>query len=523
MAKSENQHKPFGTIRNLIWPIHHFELKKLLPMFVMFFLIAFVYNMLHCLKVPLIVKAEGSGAEVMPFLQIVAVLPIAVLLSFIYTKLISRFSREHVFYMFLVGFLLYFALFLFVLYPNHQSLQLDTIANFLQTHIFTGTGSKGLIAAIRHLNLTIFYVLCEMWSVVVLFMLFWGFANEVTKVEEAKRFYAIFSLGANCTGIISGEFARLIANIDFIPVIASYQGKEWLFMQLSTILVIGCLIIYLFWWLNKNIFHLDQSVPTITATDHKITKISLKECFTYLRQSRYLTYMVLIVIGYYVVYNLADIMWAYKIGLVMDTAKDINSYMNRVTSLTGIVSVVLALVVSGNVIRKFGWTIAALGTPIVWLLTSIGFFSGLAFESTVIFDVLATLMSNPANLVLFLGSMQICLGRSCKYTLFDETKEIAFIPLSKQDQRKGKVIVDGLASRFGKSGGSIIYVLLFYFVGEMALIIPYVAIIIFVALAAWVYATMKMGHMIEKSSREGITLTLETEKALRSKAKLVAT
>lgn len=476
----------------------------------MFFLIALVYNLLHCLKIPLIVKAEGSGAEVIPFLQIVVILPVAVSLTYLYTKLISRFSREQVFYIIICGFLAYFTLFTFVLYPNKEFLQLDTIANFLQNHLLTGSGSKGLIAAIRHLNLAMFYVLAEMWSVVVLFIMFWGFANEVTKVEEAKRFYAIFALGANLSSVFAGEFGRWLQTIDFMPVIASYKngGHEWLFLQLSSVLVLCFGIMGLFWWLNNRVFT-DIKAPIVATIQQKVTtKITLRECMQYLMQSRYIMYMVLIVFGYYIVYNLSDILWAYKLELVMHSPKEINAYMSRLYSITGILAVFLALIVSGNVIRKFGWTVAALVTPVIWLLTSIGFFAGLVLEQSTIFDTLLTMLANPANLVLLIGSMQICLGRSCKYTMFDETKEIAFIPLSKEDQRKCKIIVDGLASRFGKSGGSVIYIVLFYFCGGIAHVVPYVAVIICLVLAAWIYATLKMGAMIDKATSTGGTVDL---------------
>lgn len=512
MQISDVKSKPFGKIRNFLWPIHSFELQKLIPMFALFFLISFVYNLLRCLKISLIVKAEGSGIEILPFLKIGAVLPGAILLTYIFTLLISRFTREQVFYTILTGFLIYFALFMCVLYPNHASLQLDTIADFLQTYIFSGEGSKGLIAAIRHLNLTVFYVLCEMWSAVVLSMLFWGFANEVTKVEEAKRFYAIFALGANLSGIFSGEFAQIVKQIPFISFLPFDESNQWIFLQLCTVLIIGSIIIALFYWLNHNIFHVERVQAAQVAKKSK--QLSLRECFSYLGKSRYLTYMVIIVVGYNIVYNLADVMWTYKVDQVYQTSKDLNAYMNYITVITGIVAAVCAFLISGNVIRRYGWTIAALVTPIVWFLTSIGFFSGLAFEGSMVMEVLATFVGNPANFVLLLGSIQICLGRGCKYTVFDEAKEIAFIPLPKENQRKGKAIVDGLASRFGKSGGSMIYLMLFGLFGSMSNVIPYVSIIIFVALCAWLYATVKMGRIVDQAIAGNVTLTLEEENML---------
>jgi len=513
MQISDVQHKPFSKIRNFLWPIHHFELKKLVPMFVLFFLISFVYNLLRCLKITLITKAEGSSTVVLPFLKIGAVLPGALLLTYIFTLLISRFSRAQVFYTILTGFLVYFALFLFVLYPNHHALQLDTVANWLQMHVFTGQGSTGFIAAIRHLNLTVFYVLSEMWSAVVLSMLFWGFANEVTKVDEAKRFYAIFALGANFSGIFSGEFAQLIEMIPYVPMLPFDEHNQWIFFQLCSVLFIGGVIIALFYWLNKNVFHLENIQSK--QMPKKSKKLSLTECFSYLAKSRYLTYMVIIVIGYNIVYNLADVMWTYRVEQVYQDSKDFNAYMNRITTITGFIAVIFAFVISGNVIRRFGWTVAALITPLIWFLTSIGFFSGLVLEKTIVFDIIGTFVSNPANLVLMLGSMQICFGRGCKYTVFDEAKEIAFIPLPKDSQRKGKAIVDGLASRFGKSGGSLIYLMLFGLVGNMTNVIPYVSVIIFVALAAWVYAVIKLGAIVDKAISNGdIHLTIEEEEII---------
>lgn len=512
MQIGEVKSRPFGRIRNFLWPIHSFELKKLIPMFVLFFLISFVYNLLRCLKISLIVKAEGSGIEVLPFLKIGAVLPGALLLTYIFTLLISRFTREQVFYTILTGFLMYFVLFMLVLYPNHSALQLDTLANFLQSYVFTGDGSKGFIAAVRHLNLTVFYVLCEMWSAVVLSMLFWGFANEVTKVEEAKRFYAIFALGANLSGIFSGEFAQIVKQIPYMSFLPFDDQNQWIFLQLCTVLFIGAIIIGLFYWLNHNIFHVER--VQAAQIPKKSKQLSLRECFRYLSKSRYLTYMVIIVVGYNIVYNLADVMWTYKVDQVYQTSKDLNAYMNYITVLTGLVAVICAFMISGNVIRRYGWTTAALITPIVWFLTSIGFFSGLAFEGHMVMDMLATFVGNPANFVLLLGSIQICLGRGCKYTVFDEAKEIAFIPLPKENQRKGKAIVDGLASRFGKSGGSMIYLMLFGLFGSMENVIPYVSIIIFVALVAWLYATVKMGRIVDQAISGDVTLTLEEEKSL---------
>ena len=488
----------FGKIRNFFWPIYRYELKKLIPMFLLFFLISFAYNILRNMKISLIITAKGAGAEVIPFLKIGAALPGALLFTYIFTKLINRFNREQVFYAMLSGFLIYFALFLFVLYPHHKDLQLDYIADFLQANVFTGEGFSGLIAVIRHLNLTFFYVLAEMWSAVVLSVLFWGFANEVTKVHEAKRFYAIFALGANCSGVFSAFFATLVKSMPFNSALPFNAENQWVFYQLIAVLVLGIAILSLFYWLNRSVFHL-ENVASLQIPKKAHEKLSLKECFKYLRQSRYLAYIVIMVVAYNVVFNLADVMWTEKVKQTYVNSLDVNDYMNQITSVISIIAVFFSFIVSGNVIRHYGWTASALITPIIWLVTGVGFFTRLLFEGSVILDAAAAIISNPANFVLFLGSIQICFGRACKYTVFDGTKEIAFIPLSKDNQRKGKAIVDGLAAGIGKSGGSLIYIVLFMLCGNIVNTIPYVSVIIFLASGFWIYAVYGLGKMVNES------------------------
>lgn len=506
--------EPFGKWRSFFWPIYSYELKRLLPMFILFFLISFVYNLLRCMKIALMVTAAGSGAEAVPFLKIGAVLPGAIFLTYIFTKLSSKFSRETVFYTIVLGFLAYFTVFALILFPNRETLEFTSFYNYMHSIGIDSKGLKGLVAAIRHYNLTVFYVMCELWSSVVLSMLFWGFANEVTRVNEAKRFYAIFALGANCSGIFTGIFVSWLGTIT-LPAVLNYTGGiKWVFYQLMAVLVLGLCIVGIFYWLNKSVLQM-SNMKAITIPKKK-SNMSLKECFSYMFSSKYLTYIVIMVISYNVVYNLADVMWTDKVKSIYQSSQAVNAYMNKITQITGVIAAIFAFIVSGNVIRRYGWTVAALVTPIIWLLTGLGFFPGLLFEDSILSilsgvglsDVFYTLFSNPANLVLLLGSIQICLGRGCKYTVFDETKEIAFIPLSQDNQRKGKAVVDGIASRFGKSGGSVIYIMLFTFLGSVAETIPYVSAIIFIAIGLWIFSVFGLGRMV--------TQTIDKEEADKS-------
>jgi len=498
--QSDKNTKTFGRLRGFFWPIHRHEYKKLVPIFALFFLISFVYNVLRCMKVTLVVTAEGSSAEIIPFLKVWAVLPGAILLTYIYTKLSNRFHREQVFYGMIALFLGFFTLFMLVLYPNREALELTQFSHFLQTALPDFLkGLNGLIVMIRHWHLSLFYVLAEMWSAVVLSMLFWGFANEITSVDEAKRFYAIFALGANSSGILSGQFAQFLTLETYNPYLP-FGREPWeqsLILQLSVILIMGFMIAGLFYWLNRRVLPTDQHVLAERAKKAEKTKLSLTECFAYLRRSNYMLYITILVVAYNIVYNLSDVLWTEQIRQSYPDSSAFNAYINQIASITGVFATISALVLSGNVIRRYGWTATAMITPCIWLITSIGFFGCLLFSNHETFThVLGGLIGIPLYTVaLFFGSAQICLGRSAKYTVFDESKEIAFIPLPKDEKRKGKAVVDGIASRFGKSGGSILIQILLLLCGELYYTIPFVAIIFVVVIAGWIFAVRGLGKM----------------------------
>ena len=112
----------FSKWRGYLWPVHNYELKKLIPMLLIFFLITLDYNILRTLKDTVVVTAKSSGAEVIPFIKVWVMFPCAVLMTIIFTRLSNRFSRENVFYIMMGSFLSYFALFIFVLHPARDFL-----------------------------------------------------------------------------------------------------------------------------------------------------------------------------------------------------------------------------------------------------------------------------------------------------------------------------------------------------------------------------------------------------------------
>ena len=69
----------FGRWRRMLWPIQNYELKKLLPMLMMFFFISFNYSVLRNIKDSLVITAPGSSAEIIPYLKFWGVIPAAII------------------------------------------------------------------------------------------------------------------------------------------------------------------------------------------------------------------------------------------------------------------------------------------------------------------------------------------------------------------------------------------------------------------------------------------------------------
>jgi AAA family ATP:ADP antiporter len=289
----------------------------------------------------------------------------------------------------------------------------------------------------------------------------------------------------------------------FLPF-GNTAWEQTVMVQVALILLLGAVILGLFWWLNKYVF--TDHHATVSAAELFIRKkknaISLMASFQYLARSRYMLYIAIIVVAYNIVYNLADVVWTDQINIRMaGNSAAINRYMNNVTSITGIFATISALFLSGNVIRRFGWKATAMITPLIWLVMGIGVFSCMMFQANEIMTgTLLQCFGLPIQtLILLFGSAQICLGRASKYTVFDESKEIAFIPLPKAEQRKGKAVVDGIGSRLGKAGGSLLIQVLLVTCLNLANAIPYIAILFFIVLMFWIYAVQGLGKFVKQS------------------------
>jgi AAA family ATP:ADP antiporter len=483
-----SQTKPaeFGKWRSMLWPVHGFELRKLIPMLLMFFFINFNYTILRDTKDALVVTAPGSGAEAIPFLKVWGVLPIAILFMLIYAKLSNVMSKAKLFYTTIISFLVFFALFALVLYPARDALHPTEMADRLQQAL--PAGFSGLVAVFRNWTYALFYIMSELWGSMAMSLLFWGFANDTTRISESKRFYAMFGLGANAAMLPSGELIKYFANFKkHLGTEVDVWGITLNYLTLSVIGA-GIMVMVIYWWINKKVLTDARFFdPAEVKKAKEKPKMPLMESFRYLLKSKYLLCIAILVIAYGVSIQLVEVTWKNQLKLQYPNPNEYVAFMGYFSQIIGCVTIFMMLFVGGNVIRRFGWGTGALFTPIVLLATGVAFFAFVIFKAQ-LSGAIAAIGTTPLMLAVIFGTAQNIMSKATKYSLFDPTKEMAYIPLDQESKVKGKAAIDVVGARFGKSGGALINQALIVGLGSVALITPYVAAILFGIIFAWIWA-----------------------------------
>lgn len=481
---SQDAKTEFSRWRAFFWPVHAFELKKIVPMLFMFFGISFIYTILRDTKDTLIVTT--AGAEAIPFLKVWGTVPAAIVFMLIYAKLSNILSKEALFYTIIVPFIIFFGLFACLFYPNREVMQPNAFADYLLQVL--PAGCSGLVEAIRNWIYSVFYVLAELWGSAILSLLFWGFANDITKVSEAKRFYALLGLGANIALLCSGP--AIVFASDILKSAPAGQDAWQISLNylMGMVVVAGISIIITYYWINRNVLTDARffAQGDMAKAKKEKPKMSIGDSLLFLAKSPYILCLAVLVIAYGVSINLVEVTWKNQLKLQYPNPNDYSTFMGYFSTVTGAATIIMLLFVGGNAIRK-GWGFAAMITPVVLLITGTAFFAFVLFRENLT-GYIAMMGTSPLMMAVLFGAAQNIMSKSAKYSLFDPTKEMAYIPLDQESKVKGKAAIDVVGARLGKSGGSMVQQVLLLMCGSIAAITPYIAVVLFFIIAAWLVA-----------------------------------
>jgi ATP:ADP antiporter, AAA family len=500
MENSEN--KNFITeLRRIFWPVEWHENKKFIPMALMMACILFNYASVRSIKDGLVVT--HIGPEAISFLKTYVVLPSAIIMMIAYAKLCNMMSQQNVFYTVTSFFLAFFAFFAFVLYPNptifHPSK--DTINALIESY----PNLQWFIKIAGNWSYAAFYAIAELWGSMLLSLLFWQFANQITKTSEAKRFYSMFGLLGNIAlPLVAVSFYFLL---DKKTSVVSHLVADdvRLIPVLCTLLVSGAIILFLYRWINHNVLTDPRLYDGAVAgtPKKKKTKLSLVDSFKMIFTSKYLALIATLILGYGISINLVEGVWKSKLHELYPTVEGYTSYMGMFQAYQGFAAIFFMLV-GANILRRVSWSTAAIFTPLMILCTGLAFFSFIIFENTFALQVAAFLSTGPLLMITAIGAAQNVLSKAVKYSLFDSTKEMAYIPLDDEMKSKGKAAVDVIGGRFGKSGGGIIQSTFFLLMPTYTFVeaTPFFAAIFFIIVILWLFAVKGLGIEYKKKLAE---------------------
>ena len=112
----------------------------------------------------------------------------------------STLEKRNLFFTTCIPFFAFFFLFDTIIYPNKDVIQpsLETVRRLLGAN---NGGALDILSKIfSNWTSALYFVVAELYSSVSVGILFWQFANDVVPIDQAKRFYPLFSQvsGSSC-------------------------------------------------------------------------------------------------------------------------------------------------------------------------------------------------------------------------------------------------------------------------------------------------------------------------------------
>ena len=509
----------FSSLRRFLWPIHRHEVKKFLPMTLIMFCVLFNYTLLRNMKDALVITA--SGPEVLPFLKAFVILPFSLVIVALYAKISNLFERETVFYIVISFFLFVYISYALFIHPNTDTLHMsaETLNDLKKAY----PNFQHLFSVVGNWSSSLFYLFAELWGATIISLMFWQFANATTRIVEAKRFYTMFGLLGHLALPVAGWFGSFLCKLNHDTPTAKTDGwTDYLNYNIMAITISAIIAISAYRWIQVNIINnpeFSNHDDVIGTKKEKKTKLSLAETIRYISQSKYLGYILMMVIGYGLSMNLSGILWKKQVQIAHPDPLDYADFLGKFVQWVGVMTMCFILFLKGMV-ERFGWYRAAIFTPVIVLTTVIPFFTFMFFS-----EELAPLCSlagcTAITLAVVIGGAQQIISKGAKYSLFDPTKEMAYIPLDQELKIKGKAAIDVSGYSFAKASGGYIAggLLVVSAASDLMVIAPYLAAIVILVVILWLVCVKRLSilyrNLISKAKSRSVETFTGSDKVIR--------
>lgn len=496
MSQSDSDHFK-SKIRTIFWPIKRYELAKFIPMAALMFCVLFNQNILRILKDSILISE--ISAEITSFAKVYCVTPAATIFVIIYAKLINHLTFEKIFYHLVSFFTGFYVIFAFILYPNIDFFHMN--GEKLDYLMSAYPHFKWYIAILGNWGYIIFYTLSELWPNVFYILLFWQLANEITSTKEAKRFYTLFSLFGNSSVIVVGLLMLNLSSEESITrKLFTISDSKILLTQVSTSFValsaiFSCLLVR---YITKRVMT-NPNLYLRPPEELSKNKMGLIESFKYIARSKYLWLMLICSASFGFSMNLVEAVWKAKIKELYPSVTEFAAFSSIYILWTGVVIMILT-VVGTNIMRTRSWFTAAVITPIVILITGSMFFVLVVFDEVIFSFYEGAIITTPLALAVSVGAIQNILSKGSKYSIWDTSREMLYIPLDQELRTKGKAAVDVISPKIGKSASGLVQSVIFTILPTATYnsISSSLMVIFIVVCLLWIYSVRKIYFEYQK-------------------------
>lgn len=390
------------------------EVKKFGILAATLFLIIGVYWMLRVMKdstFDLLV-----GYEWQPIAKIASVVFVALAVLF-YSKLVDLFSKQWLFYLVCLFYGLGFIAIAYLI-PHKE---LVTFTNPMLVNLVKKIPGSGLG--------WFAYLFLESFGSIVVAM-FWSFVASTTSSDSAKRGYGMI-MSVTQIGTILGPW-----------VVSQYSAT----LGLPTLFGIGGIIICCVPLLIA-LYMLVIPQEQVSRAEASKPKTGLFEGLKLLLTRSYLMGILVVATMYEVIGTIVEYQMGMCIKEIYPAKLDGGVHFAQFKAwngmAVGVLSLVFALLGTSYFMRKFGLKFCLISFPVA-----------IGVTVAAVYGFYLTGASNYQLMWAFFGAVVIFKGLN--YALNNPTKEVLYIPTSKDVKFKAKAWIDGFGNRTAKSVGGVV-------------------------------------------------------------------
>ena len=468
-------------IRKLFEPRENREFILLL---VLLSLITYVHASLRGTKSVLVISHLGT--ELISAIKLYAIVPLTIVFMLGYIKLTDFVRRVTLAHILTWSFISWFVLFALVIYPNLNDLNWHWIA----------TTKLGQLPSLRYLttvlvnwHLSLYYFLSEMWVTVMFSITAWQIINQISSQENAKKFYPWYGCISSFGSMTGGYMLKLLAQ-NFTWEI----GLRWL---VSSFIVVALLISLVLTVISR--LARDKNLNTVQQYKQK-RKAGLWNSLKVIASSRVIRLITLLLLCFNITINLIEGVWnkSYE-NFFQQNALKIQALTGEVQFYTSLCAIIFALV-SYHLLKRFSWRATALFCPMIFLIGG-GIFFGCIVSKEHLTIGLITMSA--LQMAIYIGAVHNVFAHSSKRSMFDATKEMAYLPLDDALRSKGKAAAELIGMRFGKGAGALIQqflLLLPFTANNLVDLAPITGSIYMILTVIWIYAVFSLAKYLRMNN-----------------------